>query len=142
MSNSTACVDASFVARLFLGPDEHPFWELLESWQAEGVSMRAPSLLTFEISNVFYRCNRACYLSLAATDLALDAVLDLPIRLDDDPALHRAALRIATTCGAAASYDAHYLALAERLGAPLFTADARLARQSAGTGVVVNLIGG
>lgn len=140
MSNSAICVDASFVARLFLGPDEQPYWALLETWTGQGTTMYAPSLLAYEVSNVFYRYHRAGYLSLVSANLVIDAALGLPIRLQDDLALHRAAARIATMYQAAAVYDAHYLALAERLGAPLWTADAELARQSATTGIAVNLV--
>jgi predicted nucleic acid-binding protein len=138
MSSSPACVDASFVGRLFLGPDDFAFWQLLENWYAEGKTMHAPALLAHELTNVFYRYRRAGYLSSASAKLALDAALGLPITLDDDAQLHRAAMRMAAT---AATYDAHYLALAERLGAELWTADAKLARHAAGSGVTVNLVG-
>lgn len=140
MSASTVCVDASFVARLFLGPDDNGFWEILESWHAEGAAMCAPSLITYELTNVFYRCHRAGYLSLASARLALDAALGLPIRLEGDTGLHRDATRIAANAGSAASYDAHYLALAERLGTELWTADARLAREPGPGGPVVRLV--
>ena len=139
MGTSTVCVDASFVARLFLGPDDVGFWEVLEHWRDEGTAICAPSLITYELTNVFYRCHRAGYLSLASARLALDAALDLPLRLEADAGLHREATRIAATAGSAAAYDAHYLALAKRLNAELWTADARLARESGPGGPTVRL---
>lgn len=43
-----------------------------------------------------------------------------------DIQLHQQALKIATTYRLPATYDAHYLALAERLNIELWTADRRL----------------
>ncbi len=141
MSSSAACVDASFVARLFLGPDDEVFWKVLENWQEGGGSLHAPSLLCFELANVFHRCRRAGYLSQATSELVLDAALNLPIRIDTDTSLHLAALRTAAAYESAATYDAHYLALAARLGAELWTADAKLAQNAAARGVAARLVG-
>jgi len=140
MGVSTVCVDASFVARLFLGPDDAEFWEVLEEWHAEGTTMSAPALITYELTNAFYRCHRAGYLSLASARLALDAALELPIRLEGDAGLLRESVRIAAAAGSAAAYDAHYLVLAQRLSAELWTADARLARQAGPGGPTVRLV--
>ena len=141
MGSSTVCVDASFIVRLFLGPDEAAYWELLEGWNAERTSICAPGLVLYEVCNAFYRLQRAGYLSQASTELVVDAALSLPIRLESDAALLRAALRIAASAGSPAAYDAQYLALAERLGAELFTADARLARQPCDGHPTVRLVG-
>ena len=140
MGASTVCVDASFVARLFLGPDDAGYWKVLEGWRAEGKTMSAPALVAYELTNVFYRCHRAGYLSLASARLALDAALGLPIRLEDDTDLHREAVAIAASAGSAATYDAHYLALARRLNAELWTADARLAHRAGPGGPTVRLV--
>ncbi|MBC7227355.1 MAG: type II toxin-antitoxin system VapC family toxin [Thermoflexales bacterium] len=59
-------------------------------------------------------------------------MLDLALRLDvervSDGELHRRALQLARAFSLPAAYDAHYLALAEQLGADFWTADLRLAR--------------
>lgn len=141
MSSSTVCVDASFVVRLFMGPDDLRLWGVFEAWCTEGKTIHAPGLMAYEVANAFYRYHRAGYLSLVSAELAVDAALGLPIRLESDGALHRAALRIADAIGAAATYDAHYLALAERLNAELWTTDARLARDAGARGPVIRLIG-
>ena len=141
MSSSAACVDASFVARLFLGPDDEVFWKVLEDWQESGGSLHAPGLLRFELANVFHRCRRAGYLSQATSELVLEAALDLPIRIDNDTSLHLAALRTAASSGSAATYGSHYLALAARLDAELWTADAELAECAASCGVTARLVG-
>ena len=141
MSDSTVCVDASFVAGLFLGPEDAGYWGVLERWHADGVSLYAPSLITYELTNVFYRCCRAGYLSAASARLALDAALGLPITLVEDPTLHGEAVRIAAAAGSPATYDAHYVALAKRLGVELWTADARLAQNAGEEASRVRLVG-
>jgi len=140
MSSSTVCVDASFVVRLFMGPDDSRFWDILGGWYDQGVNIYAPGLMSYEVANAFYRYHRAGYLSQASAELAVDAALGLPIRLESDGALHRAAVRIAEAAGWPAIYDAHYLALAERLNAELWTTDARLARDVGKQGPAVRLI--
>jgi predicted nucleic acid-binding protein len=141
MSSSTVCVDASFVVRLFMGPDDLKYWVVFEGWCAEGKTIHAPGLMAYELANAFYRYHHAGYLSLASAELAVDAALGLPIRLETDGALHRAAMRIADTAGRPATYDAYYLGLAERLNAELWTADARLAREASTPRPVIRLIG-
>jgi predicted nucleic acid-binding protein len=56
----------------------------------------------------------------------LEAALDLGITLYGDRELHKRALRLAERLSLPAAYDAHYLALAETLGAEFWTADRRL----------------
>lgn len=55
--------------------------------------------------------------------------LALPIEIDSSTELHQAALKIAQTYEMPAAYDAHYVALAERLGCEVWTDDRRLVRQ-------------
>jgi predicted nucleic acid-binding protein len=58
----------------------------------------------------------------------LEAVLSLPLRLTGDGDLHREAMATARELSRPAAYDAHYLALARRLGIELWTTDSRLAQ--------------
>lgn len=129
---SGVVVDASFILRMFLGPDDEKAWERWDGWVLEGRSIHAPHLLAYEVSNAIYRYHKAGYLSLATATLVLDAALGLPVSRESPPALHAAALRLAADLGLSAAYDAHYFALANLLDAELWTADARLAREAVG----------
>jgi predicted nucleic acid-binding protein len=68
-------------------------------------------------------------------------VLRLPIELHGDAQLHFRALEIAYERTLPATYDAHYVALAERFRVPLWTCDRRLAKEMAGGLPEVHLIG-
>jgi predicted nucleic acid-binding protein len=116
---------------LFMGPKETQAWELLDGWTQDGTPVYSPTLLMYELTNVLYRYQRAGYLSLATTGLVLEAASELPLRLESHASLTGAALRIAANLGLPATYDAFYLALAERHDAELWTADTRLERQAA-----------
>jgi predicted nucleic acid-binding protein len=126
---SPVCLDASFVIRLIL---DNPLGEKasshLQSWIGEERPIFAPTLLNFEIVNALYRyCRQGSLTEEAATE-ALAAALALPIRLYGEFRLHGNALRLARRFQLSAAYDAHYLALAEILGADFWTADAKLVR--------------
>jgi len=127
------CVDASFVVRLLESdsPESSPIKAWME-WHEAGRRVVSPGLLYHEVTNALHRYVVMGELSREEAVEALDAALGLEIELHQDPDLHRRSLTLAAEIMLAATYDAHYLALAERLGAELWTADARLARTAAG----------
>lgn len=129
MRHSWICVDASIVVRTVLDPEWQQIQRLWETWEQEEERIVAPTLLLYEVTNALYQYQKMGLLSASATALALRAALALPIQLHGDTALHGQALAVAGRLGLSASYDAHYLALAERLGAELWTADRKLARK-------------
>jgi predicted nucleic acid-binding protein len=130
MSRSSAvCVDASLVVRLLLGPQSQEIRSLWEQWDQEHLDPAAPSLIYYEVSNALYQYERHGKLSADTVSEAFDVALGLPIRLYSDPALHLRAVQIARRFTLPASYDAHYLALAEHLGTDLWTCDARLVKK-------------
>lgn len=127
MPNSWTCVDASVVVRLFTEPGEEAIRDRWHRRRSDGVRLTAPTLLRYEVTNALYRAHRSGLMTAEALGRSLQAVLALPIRLRSDPDLHQTALDFAARFSLPAAYDAHYLALADRLGAEFWTADRRLA---------------
>lgn len=129
MPGSPVCPDASFLLRLLLDEEAAPQADALwEAWHQEGRRLVAPTLLYYEVANALYRYAAHGDLSPDEVETVLDLALRMDIELVGDAGLHRRALQLAQTFSLPAAYDAHYLALAERLGAEFWTADARLAQ--------------
>jgi predicted nucleic acid-binding protein len=126
MSSSSVCVDASLVVRLVADPRDKRVRSLWEQWDSEKRLLCAPTLLYFEVSNALYRYQRADMMSPSSMRLALTAALSLPIRLYGDEALHSLAIDLAERFSLPAVYDAHYLALAQHLGAEFWSSDKKL----------------
>lgn len=114
--------------RLVVDPADEPVRGLWERWDATGRQLAAPSLLFYEVTNALYRYQRLGFISAASVQLALKAAFALPLDLQGGSELHRRALELAERFSLSAAYDAHYLALAERLGGEFWTADGALAR--------------
>jgi predicted nucleic acid-binding protein len=76
-----------------------------------------------KVTNVLYRYQRQGWMKEETVEAALRAALELPIELVNDPTLHLRARALAYQLRLPAAYDAHYLALAERLDASLWTID-------------------
>ncbi|MEM2045426.1 MAG: type II toxin-antitoxin system VapC family toxin [Candidatus Bathyarchaeia archaeon] len=129
MPASPVCVDASFVVGL-LTPEPWSLQALAlwERWARAGVPVVAPTLLRYELISALRR--KVARGLLAQTDArrALKEGLALGLTFHDAPELSLRAFELAAQFGWAATYDAHYLALAESLGAELWTADERLVR--------------
>jgi predicted nucleic acid-binding protein len=134
MNSSTICIDAGLFIRLLAFPDDLRVQHAWESWQQAGVRICAPGLLFYEVTNALYRYQHQGMLQVETVTAALQAALALPVELVNDPALHQQARLLATRFDLPAAYDAHYLALAERLGATLWTKDSRLANKLAAAG--------
>ncbi|MEW6488241.1 MAG: type II toxin-antitoxin system VapC family toxin [Thermodesulfobacteriota bacterium] len=127
--NSPLCVDAGVVVRLLVDtPESERVQGLWEAWQSADRTLVAPTLLYYEVTHALYRYERAGELIGEEVQQALDTVLALPVQLIGDNALHVEAVLLARRAGLPATYDAHYLALAERLGAEFWTADRKLVR--------------
>jgi len=96
-------------------------------WTRQRRRFLAPELLGYEVTNVLHRYVLSGELTEAEADEALDILLDFDISLLVDPEFHILAIRLAREHSLAATYDAHYLAVARSFGAELWTADRRLA---------------
>ena len=129
MSNSeTVCIDASVVLRYVLLPDDAPIKKAWQSWVSNETNLVAPSLLFYEVTNGLYQQEKNKYLSPETIWKSLEFSLDLPITLVNEKNLHLRAREIAIQYNLPATYDAHYLALAEWMDIELWTADMRLVK--------------
>ena len=124
--STTVCVDASIILRYVLQPENESIQSVWQSWIENDVSLVAPSLLFYEVTNALYQQQRNKVLSAEAIWETLELSLDLPITLVNEKNLHLKAREIAMRFNLPATYDAHYLALAEWMEVDLWTADIRL----------------
>ena len=85
----------------------------------------APEIVDLEVTNAVRKQVRRGLLTASAADKVIDELRDLPVVRSP----HRALIpRVWELRHAIATYDAAYVALAEQLGIPLVTTDAKLAR--------------
>ena len=123
----TLVVDASALvaATAHWGPDGR--WAELV---IVGERLVAPEMVLPESANILRRMERAGELSVAEAAIAYRDVVNANIELHPFTPF---AERIWQLRHNVASYDAWYVALAERLGCPLVTLDLRLSRASGPT---------
>lgn len=124
---STICIDANFVILLLsLQGTESVYEHYWNQWQEDNCEFVAPILFGYEVANAFHRAAKAGQITPKEAQNLLETSLSLGINFYSDDELHMQALKIAQRLHLSASYDAHYLALAERLGVEFWTADQRL----------------
>jgi predicted nucleic acid-binding protein len=127
MTERAVCLDASFIVR-YLGssdPESIYRWKWSQ-WETEGYTIFSPTLMMYEVSNAFHRASVAGQITGEEAEDLLERALNLGIQFRRDARLHREALQLAGRYRLSATYDAHYLALAQRLGLELWTGDRRL----------------
>jgi predicted nucleic acid-binding protein len=93
-----------------------------------------PTIWPLEVANVLLVAERRGRLSEAQASRFLELLTQLPIAIDDSPT-DMTAIIAAGRRHALSSYDASYLVLAERLGAPLATLDQTLTKAARKAGV-------
>ena len=128
MSNKVV-VDTSIVIKWVIDEtDSSIAVALLARWISEGLIIQAPSLLAYEITNVLYQRLRKGRITLDEADDALQYVLLRELKLDTSQNydLSKRAMAFTYQFSLSATYDAHYLALAERENCEFWTADTRL----------------
>jgi len=124
---TTVCVDASVVAHVLSKSDPaSSYQQIWNQWQADENVIVAPTLMLYEICNALHRSVLAGRSTALEGERLLEVALNLEVQFYGDVDLHRQALKIAQRENLPASYDAHYLALSERLGVELWTGDRRL----------------
>ena len=124
--NNTICIDAGPVIQLVAFPENSSIQQTWMDWEGRGLTIAAPALLYYEVTNVLHRYFKYGILSSGTVQTLLLAALSLPVQLIEDPDLHVRAAEIAQNYDLPVAYDAHYLALAERFGAELWTIDQKL----------------
>jgi predicted nucleic acid-binding protein len=85
----------------------------------------APCFLLAELTNALYRRVARGEATLDEMKEALDVALGFGIELREEPGLGVRAMELASAHGQPTTYDSHYLALAERYEAELWTGDRR-----------------
>lgn len=115
-------VDASVAIKWYL-PEEYS--QQAVSLLVPGFELWAPDLVFVEVGNVLWKRVQRGELDPERARLFLIDFLSSPLHIEDSPVLLEKAWDIAHRYGRSV-YDSLYLALAERLGAAMVTADKRL----------------
>ncbi len=118
------CLDASVVVRIATGTASPQLLELNEQWYADRERLIAPNLLGYEFTNSIYKLVRHGA-SSSVVGPAFETWRQMNIELVEGSDLHEEALALAIKYGIRASYDAHYLILAQRRQSELYTCDRR-----------------
>jgi len=121
-------LDSSVVVRSVEDEGHPAIKKLWREWFRDKVMLHAPALLRYEVVNALYQIHKSGRLPIEEAGEALSDALSRPIVLHEDDDLHRRALELAAKYRLPAAYDSQYLALAEKLGVELWTADARLVK--------------
>ena len=124
-------VDTSLVLKWILKEtDSDKAVALLIQWGNEQVEMFAPALLAYEVANILYQdVRKGKYTINVARESLMDVVMKgIVFDFSADLALSMRAMEFAHRFNLPASYDSHYLALAEREECELWTTDRRLQR--------------
>ena len=124
---SQICVDSGILLKLLLNePDSHLAEALWQQWVQQNSQPIAPYLFTFEITAVLRKATHRGLLEVATAEKMLQKALEFDVRMQTFSGIHQRAWELATEFNRPTAYDAHYLALAEMVGCPFWTADRRL----------------
>jgi len=141
LTASRVCVDSSLVLKLAVPEeDSERTQEQWEHWAKEATEIVAPPLLWYEVTSVLRNRAHRGRLTLDESSEALEMLLGLNISIVSPTDLHRTAWELATRLDQPAAYDAHYLALAQQMDCPFWTADRRLYQAARDTLPGVNLL--
>lgn len=124
----TVVIDANFgIGLVYPMPYSIFCRQKLEEWLEDGTQVAIPALWDYEVISVLRKQRAQNRLSQEEIAIALEGLFRLPLRrIPADLSLANASLAWAEQLGQLVAYDAQYLALAERLKAPFFTADQKL----------------
>jgi predicted nucleic acid-binding protein len=111
----------------------------LYSWLEAEEELTAPALLPYEVASGLVRLSVGGRLPGDELEAAWDLAQQLPIQLHPMTS-GLEVMRVALRLRRASAYDAAYIALAQELGADLWTLDGPLARTATGVGYPVHLV--
>lgn len=123
----TLVVDASVLAEFVLGTSKGR--QAAAVFDQHGAVLHAPALIIAETLSALRSLERRAQISRTRADEAVADLLAVPLRGYPSETVAR---RVWSLGGRITVYDAHYVALAEALGAPLITGDRRLAAATDG----------
>jgi predicted nucleic acid-binding protein len=127
MTTSPICLDASVIIKVVVEEQNAALQRQWRAWSSAGQQFVAPVLQRYELTNGLHRYQVSGQLSVALVERSLSFAFGIPVVFHDLVTDHQRAMEIARQFNRPAAYDAHYLALAERLGIEFWTADRRLA---------------
>ncbi len=113
-------IDASVAAKWLAPEPDSPLAEALLDNE-----LIVPDLLFAEVGNILWKKQQRGEMDATATQIGARWLLQVPLQVHDSAGLLVDALALAQQLQHPA-YDCFYLALAQRIGAPLVTADRRL----------------
>lgn len=136
----TVVLDSNIAVALALDAERAPaIADQLRAWEEANEALHAPSLFRFEVANALTRNIAANRIDSADAKVAWQRIVAIEIRLHglvDGPAVIAVAGRLKRE----SAYDAAYIALAQELGAELWTLDGPLARNAASADLPVRLL--
>ncbi len=122
-------VDTSVAIKWVLNElDSNRALALLAEWKRKKIAILAPALLAYEATNTLYQNVRRGKITFDTAKQGLTKVILAGLQFDflQDPALGIRALELAQNFSFLATYDAYYLALAEREVCEFWTTDTRM----------------
>lgn len=120
-------IDASVVLKWYLSDEEYGdiALKIMEDHVSERLSLHAPAILEFEVANALVIARRQGRIKDADVLMAMDGFAGLGIGLSPLASFYEKVFLYCKRFRISA-YDASYIALADKMNAPLITADKRL----------------
>ena len=133
----TLVIDANLISAIVLPlPYSEYARQKMTAWKQAGEVILAPVLWEYEVTSSLRRAVTYGWLDSEQVASALHRIMLLNLQsIPPTEALHWQALEWAKRLGQARAYDSQYIALAEQIGAELWTADERLRNRAQQLGI-------